>query len=98
MATRDSRPPYWKVQLWLKGQWHLHKESRRHEGLCSRPSMRQEPTGHGPSPPPLPPTPTSARASKLMGRSIRFREGATTSRDIMRGTSEAGGLPPWDTG
>lgn len=96
VAAGDSRLPYWKAQLWLKGRWHLHKESQRHEGPCSHPSTRREPTGYGPYPPP--PDLPSARASKLMGRSIRFPEGATTSRDIMRGTSEAGGLPPWDTG
>lgn len=101
MAAGDLWLPYWKAQLWLKGQWHLHKESQRHEGPCAQPFHGREPTGYGPSPPhPFPLTPhlPSARASKLMGRFIWFREGAPTSRDTMRGTGEAGGLPPWDTG
>ena len=57
VATGDAWLPYWKAQLWLKGQWHLHKESQRHEGPCTQPFQGREPTGYGPSPPPFLPYP-----------------------------------------
>ena len=49
---------------------------------------------------PAPHSPTSPlpELPNLWEDPIQFPEAATTSRDIMRGTSEAGGLPPWDTG
>lgn len=65
MAAGDLWLPYWKAQLWLKGQWHLHKESQRHEGPCAQPFHGREPTGYGPSPPTLSPSPPTSPLPEL---------------------------------
>lgn len=57
VAAGDAWLPYWKAQLWLKGQWHLHKESQCHKAHALSPSTGWSQLAMVPAPHPLPPHP-----------------------------------------